>query len=242
VLAGGAAAEWREVLKLEGRMEEMIEGQPDATCEKITRAFKAAHLKGSLSTGSPHHDLSLISLGEQRVDLLGKMQRFRDQGEEICAIANYLKHTGKRQDAARYYQKARKVGEAHGLFSVECKACRGLGKLAVEEGRTEEGLDLMRNALAAVPLSEHEGTDKWELYVLNPLIGALFKTHAIDEVEPLVMRYRETAKAQSARGGRFCLEELNSLIISAQLHEVRASSSRFVNPSTLLGTCIHQGR
>jgi len=242
VLALRAPSEWREVLKWEGRMDEMMDGQHDAVRKDILRAFHNSHSLERLSTGSPHIRHSLISLGEQRVDLLGKMQRFRDQGEMMCALAGNLIDVGKRKEAAEYYQKARKVAEAHGFFSVECTACLGLGEQAVEDGRNEEGLDLMRNALAAVPLSEHEGTDPSEIPVLDSLIGALFKTHALDEVEPLVMRYREAAKAYSARRGGAGFEEMNSLLFSARLHEVRASSSFFVNPSTLLGTYIHQGR
>ena len=240
VLAGYAASEWRDVLELEGRMEEMMKGQSDATCEMITMAFRRAHLQESISTGYPH-DLSIISLGKQRVEILGKMQRFRDQGVEICVIAKHLKHVGKRQDAAEYYRKARKVADAHGFFVVECKACQGLGELAVEDGHTEEGLDLLRNALATLPLAEHSG-DEWEIPVLSTLIRALFKTHAVDEVEPLVMRFREAATAESARGGRLHVEELNSFLFSARLHEVRAYPFRFVNPSTLLGTYSHQGQ
>jgi len=171
------------------------------------------------------------------------MQRFRDQGEAICALAGNLSRAGRDQDAAEYYQKAREVAEAHGVFSVECRACLGLGQEALRDGRVEEGMMLLRNALAAVPLSEDE--DRiflWEPIILESLIEALFTTHAVDEVEPLVMRHREAAKTESAREGRLCVGELNSLLFSARLHEVRASSSRFVNPSTLLGTFIHQGR
>ena len=48
----------------------------------------------------------------------------------------------------RYFQRARDVGAAHGFFSVECRSCLGLGQIAVNDGRAEEGLDLLRNALA----------------------------------------------------------------------------------------------
>ena len=82
-----------------------------------------------------------------------------------------------------YHHKARKVGEAHGFFSVECRACLGLGQDKIVEGCIEEGLDLLRNALAASRLSEHEGFSTWELPVLESLIDALFRTEAIDEVE-----------------------------------------------------------
>jgi hypothetical protein len=188
--AAAKAGDWCELLKWEGRMDELMEGQPDATCELILRRFTAAHLQGSLSTvsgtlprGSPHHSLSSIRLTEQLIDFLGKMQRFRDQGEEICALASSLCAVGKRQEASSHYQKARKVGEAHGFFSVECRACLGLGREKISEGRHEEGLDLLRNALAASRLSENEGFNTLELPVLQSLIDALLLTEGIDEVE-----------------------------------------------------------
>jgi hypothetical protein len=150
----------------------------------------------------------------------------------MCHLATALNRVGKRQEAAEYYQKARKVGEAHGFFSVECSACLGLGDAAMREGRDEEGLDLLRNALAALPLSEVEEVTTWELHVLSSLINALFKTHAVAEVEPLVLRYREVAKADSARERDFC-NELQSLILGAQLHEVLSIQPCVRNPFTL---------
>jgi len=182
--AAGKADDWREVLKWEGRMDELIEGQSDATCELILRIFRVAHASGSLSTGSPHHALSSIRLAEQLIDFLGKRQRFRDQGEQMCALANRFCAVGKRQEASVYYHKARKVGEAHGFFSVECRACLGLGREKMQEGQHAEGLDLLRNALAASRLSENEGFSTFELPVLDSLIDALFLTEEIEEVEP----------------------------------------------------------
>jgi hypothetical protein len=178
--AADDAEDWREVLKWEGRMDELMERQPDAMCV-VLRIFQLAHSRGTMSTGSPHHLLSSIRLGGQLVDILGKRQRFRDQGEAMCGLANNFHAAGKRQEASLYYQKARKVGEAHGFFSVECRACLGLGQDKMVEGCIEEGLDLLRNALAASRLSENEGST-WELPVLEVLIDALFQTEAIDEV------------------------------------------------------------
>jgi hypothetical protein len=188
--AASVAGDWREVLKWEGRMDDMMAGQSDATCEIILQRFEAAHHQGTLSTmsitlpnGSPHHSLSATRLAEQLIDFLGKRQRFRDQGEEMCILAFTLRAAGKGQEASLYYQKARKVGEANGFFSVECRACLGLGKEKIDEGCTEEGLDLLRNALAASRLSENEGYRTFELPVLRELIKALFLADAIDEVE-----------------------------------------------------------
>ena len=66
----------------------------------------------------------------------------------------------------------------------------------------------MQNALVAAELNE-----------LERLIHALFTTNLLDEVEPLVLRYREAAKAQSEKEG-VCFAEFNSLFCSARLHEV----------------------
>jgi hypothetical protein len=190
-----ASDDWREVLKWEGRMDEMMAGQPDTNCKHIFGIFMVAHNKGSLSTmsetlpnGSPHHFLSSIRLAEQLIDFLGKRQRFRDQGEQMCTLADTLDVAGKQQEASLYYQKARKVGEAHGFFSVECRACLGLGQEKIFEGCNEEGLDLLRNALAASRLSENKGLGTWELPVLRSLIDALLLTEAIDEVERTLNR------------------------------------------------------
>jgi len=147
------------------------------------------------------------------------MQRFRDQGEALCKVAARLCYLDKEQEAERYFQRARKIAEAHGFFSVECESCLGLGNLAVTGGREQEGVELLRNALVCVPLFEEEDTIL-ELNVLFFFTDALFDTHAIDEVEPLVARYLEAAKAESQKRGRLHFTEFQSLCTSARLHEV----------------------
>ena len=77
---------------------------------------------------------------------------------------------------------------------------------------------MLRNALVAAELNELDDP-KYELDPLRVLIEALFEINSIDEVEPLVLRYKEAAKAQSGKEG-FCFAEFNSLLCSAQLHEV----------------------
>ena len=215
VLAAEAAGEWRGVLELEGRMDELMEGQPDASCEFILASFLIAHLQASFSADMPEHLLSVSRLGEQRILLLGKMQRFRDQGEAICSLALSLIRAGKRKEAAGCYQRARLLGAAHGFISVECTACLGLGAEAMSEGRYEEGVELLRNALAAA-----QNSSLWELIALHSLISALFLTDAIDQLQPLVLLYREAAKAESVREGCSNVAELRSVYYSARLHEV----------------------
>eukprot|EP00290_Baffinella_frigidus_P026670 CAMPEP_0180232194 /NCGR_PEP_ID=MMETSP0987-20121128/27320_1 /TAXON_ID=697907 /ORGANISM="non described non described, Strain CCMP2293" /LENGTH=92 /DNA_ID=CAMNT_0022197745 /DNA_START=1 /DNA_END=276 /DNA_ORIENTATION=+ len=60
-----------------------------------------------------------------------------------------------------------------------------------------------------------------ELNVFPAFTNALFLTHAIDEVEPLVPRYLEAAKALSAKKGCLGYYDLHSLYTSARLHEAR---------------------
>jgi hypothetical protein len=102
VLAASFSQDWAEVFQWEGRMEEIMEGQPDDICHVILKSFQAAYLTGCVPTGSQHHAISAIRLGEDLVALLGKMERFRDQGEEICQIADNLFEDGKHQEAAEY--------------------------------------------------------------------------------------------------------------------------------------------
>ena len=146
------AGDWPEVLKWEGRLDELMATAPDAVCSVFLLAMIEAHNLGQSSTGSPHHALSRIRLLERRVELLGRLELFRDQGEAMCDRADQLLNLERGQDAAVYYQRARDVGAAHGFFSVESRACLGLGLVGRGEER-EEGLDLLRNALAAVNLS-----------------------------------------------------------------------------------------
>ena len=123
-----------------------------------------------------------------------------------------------KSEAATWYQRARDVGAAHGFFSLESTACIGLGKAANDAGRHEEGVDLLRNALVAAELNELDDL-LYERHALGTLIGALFHARAFDELEPLMLRYREAAKAQSEKEG-VCSAEFDSLSYSARLHEV----------------------
>ena len=226
--------DWRGLLKWEARLEQLLEGRSDATRDFILSNFKRAHAVGICSASSTDHAFAAVQLQDRRIELLGNMQRFRDQGEAMCEAAEYLRIASKDTEAAAYFQRARDVGAAHGFFSVECKACCGLGHMAMMEGRHEEGLDL-RNALAASSLLENEDDTTMELRVLVHLTDALFLTHEIDEVEPLVLRYREAAEAESQKIGRVCFRELQSLCASAQLHEVG-------NPSTPRLPSFRHGR
>jgi hypothetical protein len=235
----GAAFEgqdWRGVLKWEGRLEQLLEGQSDNAREFRLSIFRWAHTLAweRDEKGSIEHALAAFRLQDRRIELLGNMERFRDQGEAMCGAADCLRMADEDTKAAGYLQRARDVGAAHGFFSVECKACDGLGQMAMFEGRHVEGIELLRNALAASLL--HDDDTRLELEALAQLTRALLKIDAIDEVEPLVPRFREAAEAQSRKDGCVSLwDELDVLYASARLHEVGT-------PFTPRRPCFRQGR
>jgi len=254
--AASAAEDWRGLLKWEGRMEELIAGEPDDYCERVLRAFAKAHNSGLHATGSKDHARSFVGLQERRIPLLGKLQRFWDQADAMSFLASALTFLGSHHDACISYQRARDIGAAHGFFSIESTACLGLGKAAVGEGRHEEGVELLRNSLAAAELNELDDP-AFELTSLAALVKTFFEAHAIDDAEPLVLRYREAAKARSATQGGVCYVALDSVLYSARLHEVltplwvaifslrvftRSCAPRVRNPFTLLGSVFWQGR
>ena len=104
------------------------------------RSLLAAHLVGFLTTGRKDHARSNVGPVEQWIPLFGKLQRSRDQGEAMCNLSNILHILERKSEAATWYQRARDVGAAHGVFSVEGKACVGLGTAAMNEGRCKEGV------------------------------------------------------------------------------------------------------
>ena len=119
-------------------MEELMALQSDNACSWILLAFSNAHQLGWLATDSDDHARSNVGLEERRIPTPGKLQRFRDQGETMCSLPTMLRSLERNSENATYYQRARDVGAAHGLFSLESKACVGLGTAAMIEGCHEE--------------------------------------------------------------------------------------------------------
>ena len=154
VFAAEEACDWRGLLEWEGRLDELLEGQPNDHLLLLLNAFGEAHdhmAKESNSLGEGDHAVSAVSILKRRIVCLGKMQLFRYQGESMCHLADRLLILGRVDEASELFAAARAVGAAHGFFTVECLACAGLGGIAAAEGCSEEALDLLRNALAAVP-------------------------------------------------------------------------------------------
>ena len=249
VQAALAASDWPGVLKWEGRLDELLDGQLDEVCNWIILAFAQAHTDVDIGATSRENMIAASTLYERRIELLGKMQRFGDQGLVLCEFAdNLIDDSSLQKEAARNYQRARDVGAAHGFFSVEALACLGLGRLAMQEGRAEEGLDLLRCRLstlnsqpetlnsnpsslipepytlnseprnAMVAESLTERESQRDLQILPYLIDALIQRHKFDEVGPLIERLRDIGKTEGAELAT--MTERHIFYYRAFLHEV----------------------
>ena len=119
--------DWEGVLKWEGRMEEMMERQDDDSAKIDTMfVFLSSHMRmAELSiskTRETFHARSVVSLQKKHAGLLGKVERFRDQGEAFCCIGEFLVNLGDDQhEAGGFFERARDVGAAHGFFSLESR-------------------------------------------------------------------------------------------------------------------------
>ena len=67
--------------------------------------------------------LGCLQGGLIRPLVVGRLQRFRDQGEAMDILAASLLSSGKRKEAERWMLRARKVGEEHGFFTVNLIRC-----------------------------------------------------------------------------------------------------------------------
>ena len=85
VTEAASSLDFKGILKWEGRLEELVErigraDQEDANRDCLLQIF-AKVLSQTYNTNSKAHALDAVRLIERRIELLGKMQRFRDQGE-----------------------------------------------------------------------------------------------------------------------------------------------------------------
>ena len=214
--------DWREVIKYVAHMEELLENQCDATCELILRIFATAYCQSPCYRESLH----VARLQERRVVLLGNLGRFRDQGEAMNQLALNLMpiKQNKQKEAGQWFERMRKLGEQHFFFSMESRACLGLGKISMDGGNEEEGLGLIRNALVAASLDEIEDGAS-ELCALEILTNALVKTNGWEELEELLPRCREVAQADARKTGEICTHEFKCCYLNARLHEVNFPSA-----------------
>ena len=89
VLEADSCGDWREVLKWEGRMEELLGTREHpgprglALRENIVRSFMNAHAQKNAFEGREREVEDVVRLEKRRIEILGSMEQFRDQGEGL---------------------------------------------------------------------------------------------------------------------------------------------------------------
>ena len=79
-----SAAEVRdhaEVLKWEERMDDLMVMKTADTRDYILKAYVNAHTSQLTARNWVDHALAIARISERRIEILGNLQRFRDQGE-----------------------------------------------------------------------------------------------------------------------------------------------------------------
>ena len=221
---------WQGVLKFAGRMEEVISAVPTSEIAVLSTFWRSHHMAYH-ETGGEDHIESCVKFLERQIPLLGELQCFWDQGEAMWNLAQEFRTIREDIKAKFWYEKMRKVGESHGFFSLESKACRGLGSAALEAGHLIEGMDLLRNALVAAELNELDDP-QYEILALESLVEKLVVSFSFDDdgveslaqmvdwevrdIEKLVLRYRELTTTAMAKTGS-CALIFHSITCSAGL-------------------------
>ena len=136
VFAAFHSQDFPGVVEHEGRLEELLENQTDGFCQGLLCAFSQAHTVILLGGGDMLQSvdpcnvpkdrvMKIVIMMERRAEILGKMQRFRDQGEEMASMANMLLYVDQGKEAARILERVRVIGETHGFLSFVTRACSG---------------------------------------------------------------------------------------------------------------------
>ena len=191
VTTAGVAQDWPEVLRWESRLEELLLMMDTSKNPQTFLIFAAANL------GEGQWDKA-ASLYQRRAQVLGKLERFRDQAADMCMVGDCFVHLEDAKGADKWYQEARKLGAEHGFFESECRASLGLGKVEFYfRERVQEAEDLLRHALTVVDFVEGERMPL-EIGIKNELAKVLLREGRHEEAGPLVQRLRELAKRAGA--------------------------------------------
>lgn len=165
----------------------------------IISTFVDALRTYGILNGSKDHIVEIIPLEMRRAVLEGKQQMCRDQGDTLGFIAQYSMIIKNDEQAMEYFEKSRKVAETHGFFGIESRACRGIGALLIRQGRFDEGMDLLRNALAAAPLAEVDCSSLEAAAIETLLLNILgmpweWDNTQLAEADTLTLRYCSVAE------------------------------------------------
>jgi hypothetical protein len=195
--------DWRNVVRWTCRLYELVKYEKNDLREKILHWFLYAHMQQHAFSGA-HDCLPVISkLFNARVDLLKSMGDVREQGFVLCKIGECLINSVKFEDASMVFNQARRIAEDHGIISVECAACIGLGQISfvaarkksqddnVREAKTKIALDFFRNAVIAATLADinEPFLTLRALYELAVALGNCDGTVCMPEMIEVALRY-----------------------------------------------------
>ena len=140
------------------------------------------------------HFARAASLWERSVQLLGDLERFREQGGVMCRIGGCRMYLDDAAGATSWFEKARQLGQTRGFPGAECEALLGLGRVEFEEGREREGEERLRHALTVLErVEDGDGRENLERLIRDVLANFLLETDRYEEAEPLIRRLRELA-------------------------------------------------
>ena len=186
------AHDWPGMLWWESRLEELLLVTVEATHPELISGFAGANFFEG-------HYEKAASLFQRSVQVLGKMERFAEQGGDMCRVGDCFLRLNDVRCAETWFQNARKLGETHGCYVVECAACLGLGRaeLCIRE-RMQEAEDLLRHALSVLDFVGDDKGDTLERDINTDLSKVLLQTDRYEEAGPLIQRLRELAERASA--------------------------------------------
>jgi len=171
-------------------------------------------------------------VAERRADMLGSLRRLRDQGECMGWVANALDDAGDVAGARKWTCRARSLGEAHGFFSVEAAACHRLAKMDLDDGKIEEGMEMLRHTLKVTEFVEEDSPQfkRCEVAVLLDVMEALFDHYPAEraELDTMLARYEAAAKALSLRSGTLCSFEFLMHDFRAKLYKRRGKKEAYL--------------
>ena len=112
--AAWTAGDWEGMLQCKGRMEELMSfARSDLDYSLALSRFSNAHLLGFQANGQKENAIACAGLLERLIPILGKLQLFQDQGDEMCKLADILRSLERTIESATWFKRARDVGAAH---------------------------------------------------------------------------------------------------------------------------------
>jgi hypothetical protein len=147
-------SDWRKTLSLEGEMIEILVGAQfdNDSKQKLLHCFIDANHAAAAETRHTVYSMSLIKMYDQLMTCMEDIQHFHDKGTYLYRVGCIFLRLGDNEEAERRFNGVRKLGEAHGFFTMECLACIGLGRISRLQGQTEMEIMFYNNAIAACSL------------------------------------------------------------------------------------------